>query len=123
MLEAFECFRLAFSLHFDSPFRDVADPAVHSLTNGRGLREESEPDSLDAATDEVPSREAHDREGRQLYTVAPTPSLGCRRHDEPGGRILLTHHVTPMVARAASAVTGRAAVWARPTSIDGAWGI
>ena len=59
MLEAFKRVRLTFGLDFDSPVGDVADPAVHSFMNGRGLREEPEPDSLDAAADEVPSREAH----------------------------------------------------------------
>jgi hypothetical protein len=59
MLEAFKRFRLTFGLDFDSPVGDVADPAIHSLTNGRGLCEEPEPDPLDAAADEVPSREAH----------------------------------------------------------------
>ena len=58
-LETFERLCLTLGLDLDSPVGDVADPAVHSLMNGRGLREEPEPDSLDAAADEVPSREEH----------------------------------------------------------------
>jgi hypothetical protein len=71
MLEAFERFRFTFGLDLDSPIGDVANPAVHPLANGRGLREEPEPDSLNAAADEVPSREAHAGKARD-YTAAAT---------------------------------------------------
>jgi hypothetical protein len=69
MLEPFERFRFAFGLDLDSSIGDVANPAVHSLANGRGLREEPEPDSLNAAADEVPSGEAHAGKARD-YTAA-----------------------------------------------------
>src|SRR5579859_1691779 len=85
MLEAFERFRLAFGLDFDSPVRDVADPAVHSLTTGRGLCEEPEPDSLDAAVNEVPSREAH-AEKASDYTPAQSGDRSRKLGRRVGGR-------------------------------------
>ena len=81
MLEALERLRLTFGLDFNSPVWDVADPAVHALMNGRGLREEPEPDSLDAAADEIPSREAHAGKARDYIPLAATSSLRCSAGD------------------------------------------
>jgi hypothetical protein len=49
--------------------------------NGRGLREEPEPDSLDAAADEVPSREAHAGEAGDYTAHHPTWPIGRRGRD------------------------------------------
>ena len=58
-LEPFDRFRLAFRRRFDAAVGQVPHPAVQAFARRRRLGEVPEADALNAAADEISSRDAH----------------------------------------------------------------
>jgi hypothetical protein len=63
-LEPLEGFGLALDGNLDPAVGQVPNPAVQPFAGRRPIGEESEADALNAAADQISSREAHAREAR-----------------------------------------------------------
>jgi hypothetical protein len=63
-LKTLEGFCIALCPNLHPAVRSIPDPPVQALASSGRLGEEPEPDTMDAASDEIASSEAHQVEGR-----------------------------------------------------------
>ena len=76
LLKSVERLGFAFRHDLDATIGEISHPTVRTLASGSGARKKPEPDSLNAADDQVVPPKAHE-ETRRLY-----PALQSRPHGD-----------------------------------------
>lgn len=66
-LEPLDGLDVALDSDLNATVRQIADPSAQPFANSRSFGEKAEADALDAAADEIPSRDTHAEGGDYTY--------------------------------------------------------